>query len=180
MICIKNVLAHRSVHTLVSLGVFRLSRILPSCSAMKSGQVKRPIHCKFTLTGFVCFLLLFPSLPPRQQDFLAPLLPLLQISFTSTDWHIRSMRFLFFKEEFQSHVSLAPLSILFISFLSFSLAGSPSHYSLSFFLTTGWRHLLRSTDSCLHPLSVSLHVSLHFLSLHLPQKTFVNYANVFK
>ena len=40
------------------------------------------------------FLSQLPSLPPRPQEFLPPP-PLLHLSFTSSDWHVQSMCFLF-------------------------------------------------------------------------------------
>lgn len=91
------------------------------------------------------FLSQLPSLPPRPQESL-PLLLLLHLSFTSSDWHVQSMCLLFPAWEV-SVPFVSPLSILFISSLSFSLRLT------TFSPTTGWRYLSRSAESCLHPFS---------------------------
>lgn len=111
------------------------------------------------------FLLLFPFLPPRQQEFLLPLLPLLHLSFTSVDWHVQSnVLFVAGRGVSLCFTCFSVHLVYLFSQLFFPLPlplSTPSP-------TTGWRYLLWSTDSCLHPFFVSLHVSLCFLSPHFP------------
>lgn len=142
-------------------------------SLWKSSQVERPIHSKLTLTAFDWIPLPLAVSLLVWRDGRAPthpppplLLLLLHLSFTSADWHVRSMCFLFLLwEVFLSLFSCLSRSILFISSLGFSLPLS----LFSFFLssTTGWRYLIRSKDSCLCPSPPSLHTSCCFLSFSL-------------
>lgn len=123
-------------------------------SQWKSSQGKRPIHCKLTLTssGWIPLPLTVSLLATQTEQLFSPHL---QLSFTSTDWHVRSMCFFFLKDKF--HLLLCPsCSSPFSAILSLPLS-----------LTTPSLSFPPPDEDIVFVTSGSLHVSLCFLSLQV-------------